>query len=441
MRNTLIFLLAFIAIASCRSVRTIECPVGVPVDLGLSVMWSDRNYGAWTEKGDGLEVRWADSTFSDKRRDRRVSHPWSREWKTPSLEQIDELMEKCSWTWHEDTPTGYIVTGKNGNSIFMPMVDHGYWSLAPDKEHKPYISYMYFNPSYPSLSFAEQTVERHLRPVTRKRRQYIGVTHTAIRETAKFPLVRKNDGHYYFSAEVCGRQTEIMLESGIPALLVGRDFYEESLKWTDLAFETSEAKIRLLGNVFDISFKSEGRLSIGLAEYDGPVFVLEDFEGCSLPIQYLKDPGSGSRTVTVDLSGAYLAVGDIPPGMSKEFRLTYDKNTRRPMVKVKSDVDGAVLKGNLIVDFGNPMLMFLFSQNRSFMKSSFELQNAYNPSGEVVSQAFVAGELKLLGRTYHDMTIAVTDKYSNAKGLGYLGTPFFDGPVTFDFDSSLMLMK
>lgn len=166
-----VIVLAFIGLASCRSTRLIEGSEGVPVDLGLSVMWSDRNYGAWTDKGEGVELCWADSALSGRklRRDRRVARPWGKGWKTPTGEQLDELMEQCTWTWHDEVPKGYIVTGSTGNSIFLPMVEHGYWSLAPDRDHKPYISYMYFNPSYPAKSYAEQTVARHIRPVLAKR--------------------------------------------------------------------------------------------------------------------------------------------------------------------------------------------------------------------------------------------------------------------------------
>lgn len=161
--------IVLICMVSCRSTRVLEGNVGIPVDLGLSVKWADRNYGAWTVKGEGIGLTWSDTTVVGKKtkREKRIEHPWGRRWKTPTGEQVEELMEKCVWKWQDEIPKGYIVTGPNGNSIFMPMVTGGYWTLALDKIHKPYISYMYFNSSYPAMSYGETNVLKHIRPVTR----------------------------------------------------------------------------------------------------------------------------------------------------------------------------------------------------------------------------------------------------------------------------------
>lgn len=39
--------------------------------------------------------------------------------KLPTKEQLKELYDKCKWTW-SSSRDGYIVTGVNGNSIFLP---------------------------------------------------------------------------------------------------------------------------------------------------------------------------------------------------------------------------------------------------------------------------------------------------------------------------------
>lgn len=51
-------------------------------------------------------------------------------------------------------------------------------------------------------------------------------------ETISFDLEKKG-GHLFFKANVCGEQTDIMLESGIPALLIGREFYERNIGRVD----------------------------------------------------------------------------------------------------------------------------------------------------------------------------------------------------------------
>ena len=46
---------------------------------------------------------------------------WGREWRIPTIEQIQELKEKCSWSWTTYKGVkGYLVRGKSGKSIFFP---------------------------------------------------------------------------------------------------------------------------------------------------------------------------------------------------------------------------------------------------------------------------------------------------------------------------------
>ena len=42
-------------------------------------------------------------------------------WRMPTPAEIKELVEKCTWEWTTvNNVNGYKVTGKNGNSIFLP---------------------------------------------------------------------------------------------------------------------------------------------------------------------------------------------------------------------------------------------------------------------------------------------------------------------------------
>ncbi len=49
---------------------------------------------------------------------------WGGDWRMPTLEEQIELFSKCTWSWtenHKNTGVaGRIVTGPNGNSIFLP---------------------------------------------------------------------------------------------------------------------------------------------------------------------------------------------------------------------------------------------------------------------------------------------------------------------------------
>lgn len=44
---------------------------------------------------------------------------WGEGWRMPNKEDFDELIENCVWEWDKKS-VGYIVKGKNGNSIFLP---------------------------------------------------------------------------------------------------------------------------------------------------------------------------------------------------------------------------------------------------------------------------------------------------------------------------------
>lgn len=140
------------------------------VDLGLSVKWAKRNLGAskpsdygdyyaWGETEPKAEYTWAtykwmqtgqadwkhitkytvedgktdaiwydsDGTFigdgkttleaADDAATAKLGSPW----RMPTLDEIKELSDNCTWTWTtQDGKNGYEVKGTNGNTIFLP---------------------------------------------------------------------------------------------------------------------------------------------------------------------------------------------------------------------------------------------------------------------------------------------------------------------------------
>ena len=259
--------------------------------------------------------------------------------------------------------------------------------------------------------------------------------------------LNSNNGHLFMTADICGEQREIMVESGIPALLIGQDFYERALAGGDLAFDSSQAKIRLLNNLYEITYKADGALQIGRDKYCGPIFILKDFDGISLPIQNLYDE-SGHRTVSVDILNGRLSIGEISENTGKCYKLHLDKKTGFPIVKaelkISSQENYAKLKGNLIVDFGNPMLVFLMSQHRSVSKAikngKVTPQDAHDANGNVVAQGIYAETIIVCGQEYNDVSIGLTGKMTAIKELGLLGIPFFNTAVAFDFDKGRMFV-
>ncbi|MCF0175072.1 MAG: hypothetical protein HUJ95_07015, partial [Bacteroidales bacterium] len=134
------------------------------VDLGLSVKWASWNVGAKSETDYGQyfawgetaektnydcsnsgEYKWGIYDSSDETNygmtkynmtdgitnleagDDPATANWGSKWRSPSLDEIKELLNNCEWTWETKKDAngtdvnGYTVKSKiNGNSIFLP---------------------------------------------------------------------------------------------------------------------------------------------------------------------------------------------------------------------------------------------------------------------------------------------------------------------------------
>lgn len=165
------------AVAACAATILPSCSKKVPdddkkpydeyaVDLGLSVKWASINVGATTEKDLGKYYGWGEvsdkadgvyydwdsyevfkgidtddasrdaalsTLYDDKlvlKKEHDVAHvQWGGSWRMPTMEEFDELLNKCTWVmepsdieqWTAETPGGWRITSKiNGKSIFLP---------------------------------------------------------------------------------------------------------------------------------------------------------------------------------------------------------------------------------------------------------------------------------------------------------------------------------
>ena len=61
-----------------------------------------------------------------------VAHvKWGGTWRMPTIEEIKELLNECSWQWtNRRGVDGYRVIGPNGKSIFLPAAGYRFWSEA-----------------------------------------------------------------------------------------------------------------------------------------------------------------------------------------------------------------------------------------------------------------------------------------------------------------------
>ena len=77
---------------------------------------------------------------------------WGAPWRIPTPTEIDELCKKCKWDWTQlNGVDGWLVTGPNGNNIFLPAAGQNassylgtygyYWSDQTDGTNIPDIMY------------------------------------------------------------------------------------------------------------------------------------------------------------------------------------------------------------------------------------------------------------------------------------------------------------
>ena len=58
------------------------------------------------------------------------------QWRMPTMEQQKELIENCTWTSHTlNGVKGRLVTGPNGNSIFLPAAGYYIYGRLQDEGH------------------------------------------------------------------------------------------------------------------------------------------------------------------------------------------------------------------------------------------------------------------------------------------------------------------
>lgn len=147
---------------------TSKAPKGAEaVDLGLSVKWANMNIGAISPEGYGDYFAWGETTpkntydwstynwckgsynnitkyctnssygtVDDKvtleLADDAAHANWGGSWRMPTIAELNELRIKCKWQWtYMNGKKGYVVTGPNGNFIFLPAAGyHGKESLG-----------------------------------------------------------------------------------------------------------------------------------------------------------------------------------------------------------------------------------------------------------------------------------------------------------------------
>lgn len=270
-------------------------------------------------------------------------------------------------------------------------------------------------------------------------------------------------GHYMFTADINGTApATIMLESGIPALLVDSAFAFGSGCFRDMHLEASDRSINLGGDKFRISHTANGTVCIGRGtSYRGKIWILSgyaDHREISIPLQYFyNEADNGSSIMYIDLAGGHLDIYCRDHMNSQELKdwkvsrintRTYmDMPAVKTVMTVREGGRDRKLKGNYVIDFGNAEMMALFNHDKKVQKfldsnSDMQLQDAKTPGGQVIGQIILSDECTLLGKTIPDAVILITRTGSKFTSQGLLGLKFFlAAPVILDFDRSRFYVK
>lgn len=183
------------------------------IDLGLpsGLLWAEINVGAASSADDGDNFAWGETSpktsyswntykwgsrgnlskynYSDKKTtleaaDDAATVNWGAPCRMPDSSEFQELYDKCKWSWTSsyNGASGYLVTGPNGNTIFLPASGRrvsgdlngrgsygSYWSRTLDSSRADRARYLafdsgYLNPTYYGYRYYGGTV----RPVAEK---------------------------------------------------------------------------------------------------------------------------------------------------------------------------------------------------------------------------------------------------------------------------------
>ena len=107
------------------------------VDLGLNVKWANCNLGASSPEDYGAYFAFGEVNAKSAYTSENWNNPWTLQlsgdndaathqlgstWRMPTKEDCEELLRECTWELEDrGNIKGYKITGKTGNSIFLPL--------------------------------------------------------------------------------------------------------------------------------------------------------------------------------------------------------------------------------------------------------------------------------------------------------------------------------
>ena len=182
------------------------------VDLGLSVKWATCNVGATKPEEYGNYYAWGETTSKDdyswetykfgtynddynyskltkynetdgktilEAADDAATQNWGSNWRMPTIEEWQELINNCTWTWTAlNGVNGYQVKASNGKAIFLPAAGYrdrdalsdagsygNYWSSSLNTGTPHGAQHVYFISCYHCKGYGYRDSGHSVRPV------------------------------------------------------------------------------------------------------------------------------------------------------------------------------------------------------------------------------------------------------------------------------------
>ena len=138
------------------------------IDLGLSVLWGDRNLGAARIGQSGNTYTWSDAMKLRNGLD-IAGQILGKGWRLPTYEEVEELFSNKHVPDFSLYGFGVVVYGRNGNTIFLPALElqyrGQYWSSTLEEGKPGCASQFRFDRSGSWGGYNKIDVRQSIRPV------------------------------------------------------------------------------------------------------------------------------------------------------------------------------------------------------------------------------------------------------------------------------------
>ena len=133
----------------------------------ITYKWCNGSYNTMTKYCASSDYGTVDNKTELDPEDDAAYVNWGSSWRMPTLEQQQELIDNCTWTWtQQNGVNGQLGIAPNGNTLFLPAAGNrwdeslndagsggGYWSrtLVPDISNHAYFLRLYKGSVYYDL--------------------------------------------------------------------------------------------------------------------------------------------------------------------------------------------------------------------------------------------------------------------------------------------------